>query len=64
MTEAQYIERLERYRQQVERLLEIDEARQARAQKLAAQVEGLKVQAEYLRRQIWVLKYERGIAND
>ncbi len=64
MTEAEYMARLEHYRHQVERIVEIDEARQAREIQLRAQIEGLKVQAEHLRRQVWVLKYERGIDHE
>jgi multidrug resistance efflux pump len=49
------------YRLQLERLQEMHEARQAREDLLRAQIEGLKAQAEFLRRQVWMLKYERGI---
>lgn len=64
MTADEYMARLEHYRHQIERLIEIDEARQARENLLRAQIEGLKVQAEHLRRQVWMLKYERGLNRD
>ncbi|NIC43320.1 hypothetical protein [Aquabacterium sp. A08] len=53
MTPAQT---LEHYRQQIERLNEINEARQAREDALRVQVEALKVRADWLTQQLAALK--------
>lgn len=50
--EQKNLELVQRYEFQVQRLIEIEEARQAREQALRIEIESLRVQAEHMRRQI------------
>lgn len=59
MEEAEYESRLEHYRLQIERVLEIEEARDAREKVMRAEIEALKVRAESLSKQIFFLKLGR-----
>lgn len=48
MTENEYAERLEQYRLQIERLIEMGEARDARYQSMKIDLEALRVKYDYL----------------
>ena len=52
----EYAERLEYYSDQIQRLIEIEEARQAREAKLLAQIQELKQTANYLASEILKIK--------
>jgi chromosome segregation ATPase len=61
MTQSEMEKRLNHYRLQLERLTEMHEARRAREDELRKTIQALNLQAEELRRQVWMLKYERAI---
>lgn len=63
MTENEYAERLEKYRLQIERLIEINEAKDARADRLQIEVEALQVKYDHLERQFLRLLASRAKVN-
>ena len=60
MDAAEYEKRLSWYHDQVMRLIEIDQARQAREDVTRAQIDALKVKAVHLERQLNKLRGKHG----